>query len=332
MNKKAILILKMVAMLVVAAILAWQFYKAWHALAAMPKLVIDWRWGGIAILGFSASMLTSAIVWRLLAWNMGNRSPTLPLLAAYTFSQMGKYIPGKVGLLLMRIERAGRFGMSAQTCTLSTLLENALYMISGALVGLLAIVRIVAILDPGKRLLVWIATVAAILFLGAACLPPVFYGLVNRLLKKMKKPDVPRSEWLRAPVLLLAVAGFIPCWLFGGVALWASTCAVHPIDLADAWWFAGAYALSVIFGMVSLLPGGAGIREALSLAAVTIQLTPVLGHDQAFLLAGVGAILQRLFQIIVEIVLGLTGALITTTGTPQSPARVSTNPPSPSPQ
>ncbi len=150
MNKKAILILKMVAMLVVAAILAWQFYKAWHALAAMPKLVIDWRWGGIAILGFSASMLTSAIVWRLLAWNMGNRSPTLPLLAAYTFSQMGKYIPGKVGLLLMRIERAGRFGMSAQTCTLSTLLENALYMISGALVGLLAIVRIVAILDPGK--------------------------------------------------------------------------------------------------------------------------------------------------------------------------------------
>jgi len=47
-----------------------------------------------------------------------------------------------VFLLLMRIERTGRLGMPARVCTLSTLLETALYMISGAIVGMLGIVRI----------------------------------------------------------------------------------------------------------------------------------------------------------------------------------------------
>jgi uncharacterized membrane protein YbhN (UPF0104 family) len=310
MNKRVVQGVKIAAMLIVAVVVIQKVYDSWGALAGNP-ITIDWRWSGVALFGFAGSMLTSAFVWRWLAYNMGDRAPVPRLIAAYTFSQMGKYIPGKVALLFMRIDRAGRFGMSPATCTLSTLLENALYMISGGLVGTLAIVRIAGELKPAQRPLVWPVTIAALVLLSTACVPAVFYNVVNRLLRKMKKPEVPRGQWLRAGTLVLPVIGFVPCWFFGGLALWASTQAVHITPLAEGVWFAGAYALSVIIGMASMLPGGAGIRDALLGAAVTLQLAPAVGHDRAVLLAGVVAILQRLFQIIVEIVLGILGGMLT---------------------
>jgi uncharacterized membrane protein YbhN (UPF0104 family) len=219
----------------------------------------------------------------------------------------------------MRIERAGRFGMQPGVCTLSTILENALYMISGGLVGMLAILRVSQGLDAHKRLIVWPATILAVLVLAAACHPAVFYGLVNRLLRKMNKPQVPGSRQLRMPILALGVLGFIPCWIFGGLALWgAARCVDSSLALAGSEWFAGAYALSVIIGMASFLPGGLGIREAVLIAALSVQFSTHLPQNQAFLLAGVAAALQRIFQIVVEVFLGLLGGALTSLPAPKT--------------
>ena len=315
MNKRLLFWLKVLLLLTVAGIVAWKLHAAWLKVQDL-HLAIDWRWGGVALAGFAGSMLTSALVWRWLAGRMGDRSPALPLLASYTYSQMGKYIPGKVVLLLMRIERAQRFGMAPAVCTLSTLLENALYMISGGLVGMLAIVRIAGEVVPKYRVLLWPVTSAGVLLLIAACAPPVFYGLVNRVLGKMKRPEVPAQERLAAGTLALAVLGFVPCWLFGGLAMWGSLRCVqpaeHPVPLADCWWFAGAYALSVIIGMASLLPGGTLIREAVLGAAAAFQFAAQgVEHSQALLLGTAVAILQRIFQLVVEMLLGLLGMLLT---------------------
>jgi uncharacterized membrane protein YbhN (UPF0104 family) len=320
MKKHAVLAIKILVLALIAFLVTRQLYNSWGAISGQ-HLVIHWSWGILAVASFCGSLLTAAIVWRWIAHRMGDRSPTVPLLGAYTFSQMGKYI-FKVALLLMRIERAKRFGMPAGLCTLSTLLENALYMISGALVGMVAIMELAHDLSPRQALLLWPVTIAAVLGLAAACYPPLFYRLVNSLLRKMKKPEVPREQWLSLPTLLAAVAAFLPCWIFGGLALWASLCAVQPAGLAESWWFPGAYALSVIVGMASLLPGGAGVREALLLAAVTVELTPALGHDRALLLGGAAAVLQRLFQVIAELLMGALGAILTSrraAAAPQSP-------------
>ena len=172
MNRRFIFWIKVVVTLVIAAIVAWKLYDSWQKVA-VKQIAIDWRWGPLAVAGFSLSMLTSASVWRWLAGRMGARGPTLPLLASYTYSQMGKYIPGKVVLLWMRIERSGRFGMTPAACTLSTLLENALYMISGGLTGMLAIVRIASVNDPAfarYRPLLWPVTIAVV---------AVVFGLVS---------------------------------------------------------------------------------------------------------------------------------------------------------
>lgn len=268
--------------------------------------------------GFAGSILTSALVWRGLAGKMSPevvRGKTLPLLGAYTYSQMGKYI-WKVFLLLMRIERAGRLGMPARVCTLSTLLENALYMISGAIVGMLAIVRIAGAIDPvdhpGARLLLWPVTLVVVGGLMMACAPPVFYGLVNRALRQMKKPEVARDQWLSAGTLAVAVAGFVPCWICGGLALWGAARCVQPVSLAECWWFCGAFALSVVVGMASFLPGGAVIRETVLGAAVALQFAGGgMEHGRAVLWGGAVAVLLRIFQMATEMLLGVWGMAVT---------------------
>ncbi|HEY4328859.1 MAG TPA: hypothetical protein VGN88_03920 [Phycisphaerae bacterium] len=311
MNKRLVFWLKTVLLVVVAGVIGWKLYSAWSNVGAQ-KIAVDWRYGVVAVAGFCASMLTSGLVWRGLAYKMESvHPPLLPLVGAYTFSQMGKYIPGKVALLLMRIERSSRFGMDAGVCTLATLLENALYMVSGGLVGMLAIARLTAELKGAQQALIWPATIGGVVLLGALCAPPVFYRLVNALLRKMKKVEVAREQRLSSVSLILAVVAFFPSWVFGGIALWGSTQAVQALPLEESWWFAGAFALSVIIGMASLLPGGAVTREFLIGIAVTIALSPAVGQNRAVVLAGVVAILQRLFQIIAEILMGLTGMMLT---------------------
>ncbi|HVS70352.1 MAG TPA: lysylphosphatidylglycerol synthase transmembrane domain-containing protein [Phycisphaerae bacterium] len=309
---------------VFVAVVWWlgkKVYEAWRGAAGM-KVVIDWRWGALSILGFCGSMITSALVWRWLAYRMGERGaekklPTLPLVGAYTFSQMGKYVPGKVALVLMRIDRARRFGMSAGTCTLSTLVENALYIASGGLCGMLAIFRILDELRAQKAItelqqhLAWPIIIVALAGILVLCHPTVLYGVLNRAITRMKREPIPPERRPRFAVVLGAVIGFLPCWLCGGLALWASSRSVYPLDLSAAFWFSGAYALSVIIGMVSLLPGGLGVREAVLGAAVAIQLSPAVGHDNAVKLAAAAAGLQRLFQIGAELLLGAAGAALT---------------------
>lgn len=362
MKKRVVLILKIAVMLVVVAGIIWQVRKAWKEVGG-AHVSIDWRWGAVAVAGFCGSMLTSALVWRWLASRMGRPAaaqeiagtsagpappapgskagreeggeaewrdglPTLPLLGAYTFSQMGKYFPGKVALLLMRIERVNRFGMRASVCTLSTLLENALYMISGGLVGMVAILQVAGELREQGRItaqqqgMMWVGVIGAVGVLCAAVFPRVFYGVVNRVMRKMGKAQVPRDRQLSLGVLVLAVVGFMPCWLFGGLAMWASVKCVHGVAVGASLWFAGAYALSVIIGMASLLPGGLVVREAILGAAVTMELAGMgMGRSRAVVLAAVAVGLQRVFQIAVEVGLGVIGMGVSATARPNRAGR-----------
>jgi uncharacterized membrane protein YbhN (UPF0104 family) len=204
--------------------------------------------------------------------------------------------------------------MSPSVTTLSTLLENALYMISGGLVGTTAIIRIAGeIPNPKTRALLWPVTILAVLVMITACAPPVFYGLVNRVLRKFQKPEIPAKRRLSAFTLAVAVIAFIPCWICGGFALWGSAQCVspQPLPLIACWWFAGAYALSVIIGMASFLPGGTGIRDAALGAAAALQFSALgVNQSEAVLLGTAVAILQRIFQIFVEMFLGVGGMLL----------------------
>ena len=250
------------------------------------------------------------------AWRMGDRSPTGRLVGAYTFSQMGKHIPGKVALLLMRIERAGRFGMGVGGGwhAFDAAGECGFIWISGGLAGMVAIAKgggadgvagggVVVGGDGGRDGGDGDGVLSAgVLWIGESAVETDEEG------------GAEESAGLRHGDAGEGVVGrFFRAGFFGGVAVVGG-------DDGGAWGgvdgelvvCGGVCVLSVIAGMASLLPGGAVVREAMLLAAVTLALKEAgVGKDEAFVLAAVVAGLQRLFQIVAEVVMGVGGMVVT---------------------
>ena len=329
MKKPPVLLIKVSVMLAIVGFLAYQIYESFTSRDLPPHwwrdITFHWSFAGPAAACMAGVYLTSGLVWLFLARGMGDRTRLTPALGAYTFSQMGKYIPGKVALLLMRIERTTPLGMTPRVCTLSTLLENALYIVSGGLAGMLAILahaKDLAAEGPQYQWTLPLAALAVCLLL-AACHPRVFYGLVNVMLRKMKREPVAPDQQLRMTTLLVAVILFLPCWFFGGLSMWAAARLVVPdLPLYVSLSLMGAFALSVIIGMISFLPGGLGTRDAVLALFLGWELRPLVG-DKSIALAFIAVLAQRLAQIAAEIILGFTGGALTSL---RAPAPAPTSP------
>jgi glycosyltransferase 2 family protein len=316
MNKNLMLVLKLVVFAAILWVVGSQIYGQWGEIRTKP-IHVNWWFVPLAATGFAGVMLTSGTVWNWMARCMGDRHPRVPLLGAYVFSQIGKYVPGKVVLLLMRVERTGRIGMTPQICVLSTLLENLFYMISGALVA-----GITTVLYARQSLglyahdhPVYLALLAvAIIPLAAILHPRVFYKIVNRMLKKFGRPPVDEAHQLGIGTLALSVLLFVPCWLFGGLSLWACLrCVGVPAEDIFMIILPGTFAASVIGGMaIGVAPGGLGPREAIQVALLSAVMAK--SHTGDIVLA-VG--LQRLSQVLVEVTLGMAGAALTGARTTQ---------------
>jgi uncharacterized membrane protein YbhN (UPF0104 family) len=117
----------------------------------------------------------------------------------------------------------------------------------------------------------------------------------------------------------------MPCWIFGGIALWASVRALHPIAFLEIVKLTGVFALSVSLGMFSLLPSGLGVRDGVQM----LFLGPLLGIPQ---LVVVAVAILRVVQIIVELSLaGIGGIVNSRTTLPSEPHPQTTESPVPQP-
>lgn len=294
---RLIFIVKLLVMVLVFGFVGDKLLDAWHKAGSKP-VDIDWRYIPIIPLGFIGIMITNSLTWLWLARQMGDRSPTVPLLGAYTFSQAGKYAPGKIFLVLMRIDRTHRAGMPRELCVLSTILENAMYTLSGALVGAIAL-----LVDARDHPLYLVLVGAAIAALLAVFHPKIFFFMINMALKSMKRGPIPPSRQFRIRHMLSAVGMFMPVWFLGGLALWASVHSIHAISLHAYPDLVGTFALSVSLGMFSLLPGGLGVREAIQ----ALFLTPIVGSPELIVVA---VAMPRVAQIVVEMTLAGIGGVV----------------------
>lgn len=283
-----------------AAVLGFVFLKlhrAWQNVGSY-SIHLDWRFIALIPLCFVGIMATNALTWLWLTRRMGDNCRTVPLLGAYVYSQLGKYAPGKVFLVLIRLGRTHRAGMTREICLLSTLLENAMYTLSGGLVG--AVTLLVAARDHPLYLAMCAALIA--LLLGFFH-PRVFFSVINLALKSMKRGPIPPDRRFRLRDMIGAVIRFLPCWIFGGIAMWASVRAMHPIGMMEMFKLTGVFALSVSLGMFSLLPSGLGVRDGVQM----LFLGPLLGIPQ---LVVVAVAMLRVVQILVELSLAVTGGIV----------------------
>jgi uncharacterized membrane protein YbhN (UPF0104 family) len=270
----------------------WQFHPVWLLLAGTLYL---------------AGLLPCAWFWRRTLVVLGQQPSWGQTLRAYFIGHLGKYVPGKAMVIVLRAAMLRGPGTNTAMAAASVFYETLTMMGVGAMVAAV----LLATWFSGQRLMILLA-----LGLAAVAIVPTLPGTFPRLARlagmgwASNKPDVAAKEalalarfqrlgygWLAAGWLAMAAG-----WLVMGLSFWATlrstgiltTDGQPPHVLWHLPLCTAAVSLATVAGFLSLIPGGALVREG-----VLIALMPQAGFSSAD--AVVAAVFLRLVWLAAEL-------------------------------
>lgn len=291
--------------LALLAAVAWGLHRtvmaAWEQLEARHWSPASLRPGWLAAAGglYLIGQLFPGWFWRQVIGQLGPRPRLGEALRAYYIGHLGKYVPGKATVILIRAGLIRGSGASATAATVAVFYETLSTLAVGA--GLAALILLVRFTSHDWLILSAVGLAAIV---GGPTLPPVFRRLVRLTGVGRLNPSVAEeADRLGYRTLGQAWVTLPGAWLFMGASLWAtlkaggydsSLGAVDQLLVCIS-----ASAIATVAGFLSFLPGGIGIREA----ALLELLPPWFGTEGAF----VSAILSRLVLLVAE--LAISGIL-----------------------
>jgi len=248
---------------------------------------------------YCLGLLSFAYMWHR-ALRILKQSPSLSeSFGSYFLSQLGKYVPGKALVVVIRSERVKSKRTTLGSAITAVFIETLSMMAVGAVLGGLLIFLFGS--GPKDSSLLWISGLLAFAA-GVPSAPPVFRAVIGYL--SHRKIGSNLSEDVKN-VTLQTMA---PCWLVGIIGwllLGGSMCAclsaipaelfTTPFKAADFGVITASVALALVAGFISLIPGGAGVREYIILT--------LLAGPYGIVVATVVAILVRLIWLATEVVM-----------------------------
>lgn len=268
-----------------------------HFWYASPKLLL------LAGLVYMFGMWPAYWYWRQCLLAMDQHVPSLATHWAYFFGNLGKYFPGKAMVIILRLAALSPFGVKKIVTTVTIFMETLTMMaVGGACAGICLL-----LLNLDWRLTA--ISVGLLVSTMVPTLPPVLRWLIPRL-----QPGVPAAtlnEWTGRIHFRLIAKGWLALtatWFLFGLSLQLVLLSLAVSHGSQVTWQVswlsclGACSLAVVLGFVSLVPGGAGVRE---LVLSTI-LAPVFGPTAALC----GAIWLRIVWLVAELaIVGLLAAM-----------------------
>ena len=276
----------------------------WHDLHAKGgSLRVDLSWialsVGLYLIGLCGFGAYFGRVMRASATPLGQAAA----IRAYLISHLGKYVPGKAMVVVMRVGLSTPYGARPATAAFATLYETLVMMAAGGLIAAAGFAtRSVAPLGlpVGGGGVVPVPLTVLSLALGVAFLivvdPAVFprlSGLASVPFPGVGPdalPDITRR--LLGEGLLWSAAG----WTLLGLSQVAVIRALVPSGVARSLWpiVIGSVALATVAGfVVAVLPGGLGVREGVLMAT----LAPAVGTEVAV----IAALALRLAWVVGEV-------------------------------
>ena len=238
----------------------------------------------------------------------------MPALRAYLVSHLGKYVPGKAMVVVVRAGMVVPFGARASTAAIATFYETLVMMAAGGLIAAagfalggrvaMSVKFALPLLGPVELPVYRLAAVCG-LGLGLAFLilvvPPVFGRLARLVSLPIPGVGPGGDASVHGPalgpgpplvVVRLDLAGPEPAR--GGARVRSGRRhALRMLGLVPV--VIASVALATVAGfVVAVLPGGLGVREGVLMSA----LAPALGSDQAV----VAALVLRLVWVAAELV------------------------------
>jgi uncharacterized membrane protein YbhN (UPF0104 family) len=299
-------------LVLVLAGIAREIYKAQHAFHQHKFSLseVDFRWLPLAAVAYAGGMLPMGLFWYAIMRALGQRPHLIETLRAYYIGALGKYVPGKAMVVVLRtgLVRSGR--VDATVAAVSVFAETLTMMAAGAFLSAV----ILAVLYADQVIFLLLA-IGLMLCAGVPTLPPIFRRLVYLLKVRKLNPQIGEHlEGLSWRLMAFGWLGNLIGYSLFGVSMWAVLRAMPGVN-ANAILFVetmplitGTVCLAMVAGFLSLLPGGVFVREFI----IMTLLSPRVGSVAAL----VSAVLLRLVWLSAEVL--LAGVLYVTI---RSPAR-----------
>jgi glycosyltransferase 2 family protein len=283
----------------IAISVTFYFYKIFRD-PAFTQVNWNLRWPELCLAGLlylSAHTIWGTFWWQLLR-SQGANVTWFQGVRAYFISQLGKYVPGKIWVIVMRVSLLNGL-VSRPVIAVTGIYETLTSMSSGAALGAL----LFPYLTGGKQIIGGAWPLIGLAFV------PIIAGLLNPLVNKLinRKRD-PNSPALPSPSILLLAVGLLQAavgWCLLGLSFHLIVRGVVPepqeLTLQTYLQELAVTTIMYVAGFVVLFaPGGVGARELILQQAMTPVLRISAG-DAAPGLAAVLAIVVRLVWTIVEL-------------------------------
>ena len=222
-------------------------------------------------------------------------------LSIWTFfqlSQLGRYLPGKVGHFVWMLSISHRFGIEKTGAVLATCLQLAFQCCLGCIVGVPILQNtaspllhnLVASFEVSRKTGLLIGT------LGTITLGVGVVFLYKRYLAETLPHLIQQSRaiFLVSGVLRL-IGGYLLLWGLLGIAFFLFIKSFYPVSISQLLVVTGSYVVAWSIGFLSIItPSGLGVRESV----LSLLLTSVLPPAAAMLVA----LLSRLWTLSAELV------------------------------
>ncbi|MGH3266002.1 MAG: lysylphosphatidylglycerol synthase domain-containing protein, partial [Trebonia sp.] len=257
-------LLKWAVVVIAVGVGGYEIYTRWNGVSsALDQIGVLSSFE--ALLALLVAQYANLKVWQVLLAGLGSPLRTRVAGRILLIGQLGKYIPGSVWPVLTQME----LGAQAKVPRHRSASASVLAMLMSLIVGLLVAMVTLPFTRRSNDYL-WIFIFLPVV--GACFYPRVLNPLLNRLFRLVRRE--PLDTPVTGGVITLALAWQLMAWLFQGLQIWILAEKFNApmgktILIALGGW---AFAWCVGF-VVVIAPAGAGIRDALLVAA----LSPVIG-------------------------------------------------------
>ncbi len=291
------------AKIAVVAALVWGVHRTVNtALAELANHEwspsrLKFGWLVAAGLLYLASLFPSALFWHGVLRALGQQPRLMQTIRAYYIGHLGKYVPGKALVVVLRTGLVRGPQVDTAVAAASIFYETLTMMAVGSFVG-------------GGALAIWfrhqtwlmLVAIGMMLVSGLPTLPPIFRRIVAIAAGRRIDPAVlTRFGQISFRLLVLGWLGIAIGWCLNGLSLYlvigASGFEITPEVGEKLLLCTIAGALSVVAGFLSLIPGGAVVREAVLIAL----LPPYFGQIAAV----VSALVARLVSLVAELAISV---------------------------
>ena len=246
-----------------ALVLAFVGYVLWSSVRGheTEALAVAGRFDAFTTLALLAlgvgNMLLGHLAWHTITLRLGIAIPYRDSLRVWGFSLLGRYVPGKVMLLVARTYAYRQHGQPAVWVGYAVILEHLFALASAIVVLLVSLTQLnLDELEP-LRWLGWIGLLPLALLLSPR-LMNWGIGLLAQRLGTEQRRDLSTGDFL----LFLAI--YLCGWIVLGVGNYVLIWRIGAIGWTYFLYVTGAHALAGIVGVLSLFaPSGIGVRDGL---------------------------------------------------------------------